>query len=224
MDKTLKIPKINIIYGKLLDPIFLNYCKNHPKWKNWTSPSKNEVLGKIKKYQKEWLKYEKKILLALIKVSGLSFNRDILDVYIVSGSPRQLSNPIIIKSGLLPSEFVDVLTHELIHRLLVLNNIKKKFIIDKKYASEEETAKNHIVVHALLKYIYLDILKDKNRLKKNILRSKHHNTNEYIRAWEIVEKEGYKKLIYEFNFNRDFSQFPGRRRCNSWRGRGFFYP
>ena len=201
MKKSLKIPKIIIEYNRFLDPIFINYVQSSPRWKNWPIPSKETVLKKIRDYKKEWIKYEKKILYSLYSITGLNFNRDTIEVYIVSVNPRQFSNPIIIKSGFSPDEFVDVLTHELIHRLLVINKIKKKTIIDNKYSNEPEIVKSHTIVHALLKYIYLDILKDKKRLEKNILRSKNHVTNEYMRAWEIVKKENYIKLIKKFKKN-----------------------
>lgn len=149
-------------------------------------------MARVKNYKSEWAKF------GLCNITELKFNRDVIDVYIVSVNPRQFSNPIIIKSGFEPDEFIDTLTHELIHRLLVLNKIKKTAIVNKQYMDESATTQNHILVHALLQYIYLDILKDSVRLEKNILRSKNHNTNDYSRAWETVEKEGYKKIINEF--------------------------
>lgn len=71
-------------------------------------------------------------------------------------------------------------------------------IVNNKFLNEPDSVKNHIIVHSLLKYIYLNVLKDESRLEKNILRSKNHKTNEYARAWKIVEQEGYKNLIEEF--------------------------
>ena len=58
-----RMPKIVIKYGKLLDPIFIFYCKNSPDlkargWNDWVPPSK-------KKYLKE---------LITIKKSGQNMN------------------------------------------------------------------------------------------------------------------------------------------------------
>ncbi len=194
----MKIPTIIIEYNRFLDPIFINYVKSNSQWKNYPIPEKEEILERVENYKKEWSEHGLNILQGLIDVAGLEFHRDVIDVYIVSINPRQFSNPIIIKSGFSPDEFIDVLTHELIHRLLVLNRIKKGSLIGDKYSDETDIVKNHIIVHALLKYIYLDILKDSSRLEKNILRSKNHGTSEYFRAWEIVENDGYKNLIEEF--------------------------
>lgn len=123
--KTKKIPKIIIEYNRFLDPVFINYVQSNPEWKNYPIPEKKNVLERVENYKKEWEKYEQEILQGLYDITNLEFNRDAIDVYIVSVNPRQFSNPIIIKSGFSPDEFVDTLTHELIHRLLVLNKIKK---------------------------------------------------------------------------------------------------
>ena len=55
--------------------------------------------------------------------------------------------------------------------------------------------KNHIFVHALHKEIYLKLF-DEKRLKRDIEKCQKHE--DYKRAWEIVEKEGYKNIIKEF--------------------------
>ena len=66
------------------------------------------------------------------------------------------------------------------------------------FPEETSSVKSHVVVHSVLKYIYLDILRDKERLERNINNSKKHSTNDYIRAWEIVEKDGYIEIIKKF--------------------------
>ena len=195
------MPKIIIKYGKLLDPIFIFYCQNNPDlkargWNDWAPPTQEDVLKRIEDYKKEWSKYEAKILKGICAVLGLEFRRNAIDVYIVSGNPRQLSAPIVIKSSFGPGEFVDSLTHELIHTLFGDNGrIVPISIWDEMFPGETKSVKSHVVVHAVLKYIYLDILKDEKRLKRNVESSKKHDTNDYFRAWEIVEKEGYVEII-----------------------------
>lgn len=190
------IPKIIIKYNRFLDPIFIAYVKSIPKWKDWTPPEKEVVLKRIKNYREEWKKYEKEILDGMSDVLKMDFKRNIIDVHIVSGNPRQFSRPIIIKSGLSLDEFVDTLTHELIHVLFQDNNdIFPVKILSNMFPDESELARNHIITHSVLKHIYINILKDETRLEKNITRSKDHGTNDYSRAWEIVEERGYRELI-----------------------------
>ena len=199
-----KLPKIIIKYGKPLDPIFIFYCQNNPDlkergWNNWVPPTQEEVFKRIEGYKREWSKYETKILGGICTVLDLEFKRNAIDVYIVSGNPRQLSAPIVIKSGFSPDEFVDSLTHELIHTLFGDNGERIPISIwDEMFSGETSPVKSHVVVHAVLKYIYLNILKDEKRLERNIDVSKKHSTNDYSRAWEIVEKEGYIEVIKKF--------------------------
>ena len=199
-----RMPKIVIKYGKLLDPIFIFYCKNSPDlkargWNDLVPPTQEEISKRIDNYKKEWSKHELKIVKGICGVLDLKFKRNIIDIYIVSGNSRQLSSPIVIKSGFSPDEFVDSLTHELIHALFEDNGTKIPIsILEEMFPNETSTVRNHVVVHAVLKYIYMDILKDEKRLERNIENSRKHSTNDYLRAWEIVEKEGYIEIIKKF--------------------------
>jgi len=204
----IKLPKINIKYNRLIDPIFIFYCQNNPAlksrgWNDWIPPPKEKILKRVERYKKEWRKYEKKILTGIIQILGLDFKDQIIDVHVVSGNPRQISNPLIIKSGFSPTEFVDSLTHELIHRLFAINELAKiggqlDDFIRSISKNESDTTKSHIIVHAVLKYIYLDVLNEPIRLKTSLLAAQNHSTDEYLRAWKIVEKIGYRKIISDF--------------------------
>ena len=92
------------------------------------------------------------------------------------------------------------LSHELIHRLFSDNiqNVVAGKIFLEMFPNENELIRNHIITHSVLKFIYLDLLKDKEKLEINIEKSSKSSFPEYKRAWEIVEEMGYKELIAEF--------------------------
>lgn len=199
MDKK-HFPIIVIKYNRFLDPIFIDYIRVnpdlYPKWKNWVPPNKEEVKKRIENYKKEWRLYDKVILETICDVLSLSFRQNIIDVYIVSGNPRDFSDPIVIKSGYHPRDFVDVLAHELIHRLFQDNNARIPWSrLSEMFPEESRLTTNHIIVFAVLKYIYLDVLKDKSRLDKDIKSSQNSSYPDYTKAWEIVEKIGHINLI-----------------------------
>ncbi|MEK9182300.1 MAG: hypothetical protein AAB781_01775 [Patescibacteria group bacterium] len=196
----INLPKIRIKYNRFLDPIFKAYIKSNPKWKDWVEPTETEVKERVKKYKEEWTKYEKKILEGICEVLNLNFSQNIIDVHIVSGNDRQFSNPIVIKSGFELDEFIESITHELIHRLFSDNiqNVVAGKIFLEMFPNENELIRNHIITHSVLKFIYLDLLKDKEKLEINIEKSSKSSFPEYKRAWEIVEEMGYKELIAEF--------------------------
>lgn len=199
-----KYPKINIQYGKLLDPIFVFYCKNSPElksrgWNDWTPPNQNELNRRIEQYKIEWSKYEDKILFGIKKITKLSFKKNVVDVYIVSGISRALSNPIVMQSGFSKKEFIITLAHELLHHILVSNNVSRSiYNIFPEYHQESISVRRHIIIHAILKSLYLDILKNKEFFNIDLEKSSRHSTSEYKRSWEIVEEKGYKKILSEF--------------------------
>jgi len=184
-----RMPKIVIKYGKLLDPIFIFYCKNSPDlkargWNDWVPPTQEEISKRIDNYKKEWSKYELKIVKGICGVLDLKFKQNIITVYIVSGNSRQLSEPIVIKSGFSPDEFIDSLTHELIHALFADNGANISIsILEEMFPNETSTVRNHVVVHAVLKYIYLDILKDEKRLERNKENSRNSRIEKYMRTY-----------------------------------------
>ncbi|KKQ21266.1 MAG: hypothetical protein US33_C0006G0016 [Parcubacteria group bacterium GW2011_GWC1_36_9] len=198
------VPKIIIKYNRFLDPIFVFYCKNNPElqkrgWNDWMPPQKKEIANRIKNYRIEWAKQEDKILQGICKILDLDFKRNIIDVHIVSGNPRDFSEPLIMKGGYTPEDFVDTLSHELIH-ILLQDNVEKIpiTILSKMFPKESNLTKNHIITYATLKYIYLEIFKDESKLNKNIKKSLKSSLPDYSRAWKIVEEKGYGQLIIEF--------------------------
>ena len=198
------LPKIIISYNRFLDPIFVFYCKHNPElkksgWNDWIPPSVEEIKERVKNYREEWQKFGDKILKAVCDITGLSFQRDAIDVFVVSGNPRPFSHPIIVKSMYSPFEFVDVIAHEIIHQLFS-QNFKKlhQDFFHEMFPKETNVVSNHVIVDAILKYIYLDVLNDEKRLIRNIENSKKHSTSDYSCTWEIVKKVGYKELINQF--------------------------
>jgi len=150
---------------------------------------------KIKEYQKEWEKYEKHILSTMQDITGLVFNYNIIDVYIVNPFKfGGISRPIVIGGGMSGDRFICVLTHELIHR--IMNDNIQKVNWHKKawsmYSKETHMVAHHVIVHAILEGV-LRRTHNENMLKWDIKISQ--KSSDYKRAWEIVKKEGYKNII-----------------------------
>lgn len=158
-----------------------------------------QVSKKVDAYNKSWLKYERKILSGLYKTTGLQFKQNIIDVYIAPYF-NGFSNPMVIGVQFPPDYFVDVLTHELLHRLLTDYSKPLKIDSVKQWANlfgkeHSFTTLVHIPVHAFHQAIFQDVLKEPKRLKRELDRLKKYHGRDYLMAWDYVQKHGYKNII-----------------------------
>ncbi|MCH7529792.1 hypothetical protein IIB50_01610 [Patescibacteria group bacterium] len=184
------LPKITIKYGKLIDPFFKDSVeKNYP---DYIFPSIEEVKKKVELFKEEWNSNGEKLLTAIFDITGLQFVRSHIDVFVVTATPRDMSAPFIIRSRYTPEEFVDMMLHELLHVLFGDN--KLRFL---KIEGESDRTLNHIEVFAVLTKLYKDTINDEIRLGKVRDKSYKGNNLEYKRAWELVDKIGYEKIIKE---------------------------
>jgi len=154
----------------------------------------------IKKVETMWQRDERKILSELSKITSLKWSDKKIYCYVVKDSipfSDPLTIPIYKKY---PDYFIDVLIHELIHRLFTesmnLNKSKKAWnYIFKKYKKQPYNTKIHIPLHAIHAYIFLKFY-NKRRLKREIDWISY--LSDYKKSWQIVQKEGYKNIIREF--------------------------
>ena len=187
--------KITIKYNRFLDPIFIAWIKSQDRFKDWKEPVHEDVLKCVKKYNVLWDKYGAKIIKGLEKSTGMSFQDEKINIYIVSGNPRPFNNPLIMKSSYAPRDFLLTLTHELIHCLFTQNNIPLE-LTHKLFVHEDKTTSAHIPVYAILKYIFKDTLKMHYSLSNHSKNIKKTSVNiSYRLAMEEVEKLGYKNIL-----------------------------
>jgi len=175
-------PTINIRYGKLIDPFFKDSVK--VSYPDYVFPTEEQVLEKIGLFKKAWNEKESDFINFLYKETGLEFKRNLIDCFIVSATPRDMSAPLIIRSRYNEEEFLDVMHHELIHVLLSDNKVKRL----EGFEEESKTTVNHLRVFFLLKKFYLEILKDEISFNRIYEKSSDNKNKEYRRAWYILEK------------------------------------
>lgn len=198
MKKT-QLPEIRIIDAWLLRQNASRHL--HELWGKGTVLADDEWMKKrVEEYQVAWKPFEQKILTGMTELLGLSFRQNIIDVYIAPWFGA-FSDPMVIGVMREPDVFVDTLTHELLHRLLT-DNTSAPYETMLRDEWQKLFGKNHtfgtlvhIPVHAVHKAIYLDILKEPKRLKRDIAENNKYNATDYINAWDYVEKHGYKEII-----------------------------
>ncbi len=161
----------------------------------------NHYQKTVDAYNEAWQPKEALIMNAMQDILGLHFKHNIIDVYIAPWFAA-FSDPMVIGVKSKPDSFIDLLTHELLHRLLTDNTKLDLSEEDRTLSAEwmklfgKDHRWNtliHIPVHAVLKEIYLNVLKEEYRLKRDI--DKHQKHEDYKKAWEYVESNDYKEII-----------------------------
>ncbi len=197
----MKIPKIDFRYSWVYDGIYRNSDAINESLKSEGKkyPSINEIIKFRNSAEKYWQAESKTIMTNLSKITRLDWKEDKIKCYFV-GWRKSFSDPLTI--GIInlknKDDFIDTLTHELIHQIQIQSdrNMKKWFdYLSKRYELETKSTRNHIFLHAV-HWKLLISLYGKKRLDKNII--KHEKYSDYKRAWEIVKKEGYENIIKEF--------------------------
>lgn len=203
-------PQIRINFSWLLhDCVSRDKYKLHSK--DWGGiPTQEQCYEWTENYRKEWAKYEDAIVPALTNLLGVQFRQPVIDVALAPGI-RAMSDPLILNFMHYPDQFVDSLTHELIHILLTDNNkyslkdSKQKVRLDEAWAKlfgkHEFDALVHIPVHAVHKCIYLDVVKEPERLGRD--KQSVKGDKQYTDAWDYVEAHDYRKIVVQL---KDFYQ------------------
>lgn len=160
---------------------------------------REEILGRIAAQKEAWLPFEERIVNGIQEVLGVTFSENRIPVYIVPAHEGAFSDPLVMSSLVPPDEFVDILAHELIHRLVLCNAEHipyRKAIAAVLPCVDKPPVFNHVFVHAVHSALYLDVLKAPERLLRDIRSCDAWPA--YKRAWEIVQERGYKELIRDF--------------------------
>lgn len=193
----MKTPKIIFRYSWIYDEMWKETIKDKKEIRNYPSPKK--ILNYIKKIERLWQEYEKKIFSELSKITGLKWKSEYIPCYII-GQHHPFSDPLTMPVYKRQDWFIDTLIHELIHQLFIQNgNIQQSkkawAYIFRKYRKQSHTTAIHIPLHAIHSHIYLKFYGEK-RLKRNIRIMNAYL--DYRNSWQIVQKEGYQNIIQEF--------------------------
>lgn len=199
----MKYPEIRIKKSFLLNGRVIPLLLPELESQNRTYEAADEFIEqKVLEYTNEWGKYQDDILSAMCDVLDLEFKQNIIDVYVVPFS-NSFSDPMVISTKYTSERFIEVFTHELIHRLLTdntrlpLKQGDKLLPLWKDMFGSDHTFITlvHIPVNAILKFILLDILNAPERLQRDMTLS--GRSKDYDKAWQYVDRNDYKRVIQQ---------------------------
>lgn len=156
------------------------------------------ALDTMQRYYDAWAPYEQKILSAMCEITGLQFRQNIVDVYVMPFY-HSFSDPLVLATKYESDRIVEVLTHELIHRLLTDNtdnHYLARFSDEWRKLFGEEHSKNtlvHIPVHAVMQAVFEGYIREPERIVRD--KKEYENYPAYAAAWAYVDKVGYKTII-----------------------------
>lgn len=196
----MKVPKVNLRYSWIYDQHWrMVYQTDEPRHnKRYPYPTQKRIKKYLQALQFEWRKHEKKLLTEMCRVTGLPWKVEQIPCYMV-GRCIPFSDPLTLPVYRTINGAVDTLTHELIHCLFQqpgAPRLMQKYWnqVDRIYSKDSSNAQGHILVHAVHQHLFLKYFSEA-RLHADQEVLKH--LPDYRRAWEIVEQEGYKKIIAE---------------------------
>jgi len=192
------MPKIKFRYSWI-------YSANWEKWsgvydfKTKNHYSDDDLILYTEKAEQEWIKFGEVVPKKLMEITGFMWNEREIICYIVNQCIA-FSDPLTISPKKDIDMFVNILIHELIHRIFTQDDNRERMqkIIEKaKIKYHEEFRKT--IVHVLLFAVFERLMKDLNQLQRIEADIKFNENNaEYKKSWDIVLSEGGDKIIDEF--------------------------
>ena len=158
------------------------------------------ALATIERYYDAWHPYEATILKAMCELTGLKFRQNIIDVY-VAPFYNSFSDPLFLATKYESDRVVEVLAHELIHRLLTdntANHYLTSFSNEWREMFGEEHTWNtlaHIPVHAVMQGVFEEYVKEPARIVRD--KEMYEKHADYKAAWDYVDRVGYKAIIQQ---------------------------
>jgi hypothetical protein len=162
------------------------------KYTKLTKEGHAKVRDYRNKLQKTWDKQEREIFDTIAKVSGLDWCKPCVDCYLVR-NVIPFSRPMTIRLRESVEYNIENVIHELIHDIIEHEPERATNFRSSKYGKLDWSTRIHVLVHAIEHEVLFKLYsprKAKEKIERWYLIGEM-----YKKAWEIVHKEGAKKII-----------------------------
>lgn len=153
------------------------------KYPDWVPPTPEELQVRRDAYEQTWSEVGEELMSHMEDLTGLSFEPHI-ECYVLSGTLRDHSRPLVLKSRYTRDEFIARMCHELSHRLFSGSEHAPL-----PYPDENQKVRNHIITFALVVCLLTP---------EQIVFERSVHTKDYLRAWEIVDRDGATEILNQF--------------------------
>ncbi len=188
--------KLYIKYNKHMDAMAKAYCLTLPKYQKQASEPTNLPLieRSIEYYKIAWDSLGEKIIDAIALKAKRSFPYSVVNVNIVDIVDKPSALAMIISGRLSLVDFLQTITHELIH----LSWYKETPEYREVFKDTTVSCRQHIIVHAIMEYIFREVINSPDYVVLNKKICDKSRTTDYSDAWKIVEKFGYNAILDKY--------------------------
>ena len=188
-------PKLDFIYSYIYDNTLAELAG-----RKYSNKAQAEAEKYIEAVSKEFSKHSEKVLNGISKVSGLKWQKQLIDVYISKYAPYSMSVPLTIKIYRDVKVSTSILVHELVHNILFQNKKRVRYKeLFEDFGGESTATKYHIIegaiLHELNKMMFSDGLS--GFFEYDNWKSKKAG-KEYGRAISIVIEKGPENIIKRY--------------------------
>lgn len=207
MATTLNIPQLYFEYGSMYDKAI---CANRDT-KPITQPMIQDLKAHLPEITQQWNKDGAPLLAQTVALMNVPFTRHevTVNVLLCDIPPSGMSYPLIVKlrhflpastDNVLPGFYLNgIVHHELLHRYLseYFNTQIEHSQLLIKYQGESELLRNHLHLLALQQYTYITLNREAEFNEMMKIQAQRPNTEEYVKAYQIVTREGYQTFVNE---------------------------
>ncbi|MCL5404568.1 MAG: hypothetical protein M1125_01860 [Candidatus Marsarchaeota archaeon] len=148
-----------------------------------------------------WKPHGNRILGTLSEITDIEWREKTIVAYVLDQC-RGYSSPLTIRAGLNEKDFLYTMVHELTHRIFdqkegSTDNYNKW--LNERYPNVDRLVRNHIIVHAVDTALYLKLFTKEELEEQRRLDETKKFGEPYVKAWKIVDKEGYENIISTVN-------------------------
>jgi hypothetical protein len=189
-----KIPKIHFVYSYVYDNTLTNLIKQ-----KYRPNTRKFALSYIERLTKAFDKISDKSLAEMSKLSGLKWQKDYIEVYVVKYAPYSFSIPLTLKMYKDINKSVAVLVHELAHNLVSQNKARIRYReLFQDYKRYDTDAKFHLIEGSILVLLNKKLFgsKSKGFFKYDNWYGKGM-PHSYAKVMDVVSKEN-KEIIKEY--------------------------
>ena len=189
------LPKFNFVYSYIYDSTLARLSgKEH------NDKTQEEAEEYIKIVSEEFSKYSENVLKNISNISGLKWQKPLIEVYISKYAPHSLSVPLTIKIYKDAKVSTAILVHELVHNIIFQNekHIRYKELFED-FSNESVGTKYHIIEGAILYELNKTLFSDGfgGFFEYDNWKSEDAG-EEYNRAINILSEKGSEQIIRKY--------------------------